>query len=339
MVTIKDVAKRAGVNPSTVSRSLKDSSSISEKTKAKVRQAMEELGYVPNVAASQLASDLTHSVGVVFPPMTLPDRLSQPFFMEILAAINAEAQSRRFSVAIATASSTEDLEKQVALMHKQRLVDGFVVLYSQSNDPVSHYLHEQEIPFVVVGQAQKVASQRTFVDNDNQAMGYEAVTHLQEKGHERLLFVTDDLNSTIYQSRYDGFKRGLIDFGLLSTGSALFDRRQPETLSSLVSTIQEQAITAIVVIDDMTAIRVMQLLSYYDLKVPDDISILSFNNSIYTTLIHPYLTSFDIGVSRLGESSLSALLDRIESQEVQAETILVPFELQERESVRNLRKR
>ena len=76
MVTIKDVAAKAGVNPSTVSRVLKDSKSISQKTKDKVRKAMAELGYVPNVAAQMLASGLTYNVGFIFPPLITPDRLN-----------------------------------------------------------------------------------------------------------------------------------------------------------------------------------------------------------------------------------------------------------------------
>ncbi|MDU5663818.1 LacI family DNA-binding transcriptional regulator, partial [Streptococcus vestibularis] len=80
MATIKDVAKRAGVSPSTVSRTLKDNQAISEETKVKVRAAMDELAYVPNSAAQMLATGLTHSLGVVLPPLTDREKISQPFY-------------------------------------------------------------------------------------------------------------------------------------------------------------------------------------------------------------------------------------------------------------------
>ena len=108
MVTIKDVAAKAGVNPSTVSRVLKDSKSISQKTKDTVRKAMAELGYVPNVAAQMLASGLTYNVGFIFPPLITPDRLNEPFFMQILSTITSEAKLNDFTVSIATGMTVDN---------------------------------------------------------------------------------------------------------------------------------------------------------------------------------------------------------------------------------------
>ncbi|KXT75449.1 LacI family DNA-binding transcriptional regulator [Streptococcus sp. DD12] len=338
MVTIKDVAKRAGVNPSTVSRSLKDSKSISEKTKAKVRQAMEDLGYVPNVAASQLASGLTQSVGVIFPPSTSPDRLTQPFFMEILTAINDEAKKRHFAIAIGTGDSAQDLKEQVALMHKQKLVDGFIVLYTEKDDPVSHYLQENHIPFVSVGQAEDGVKNRSFVDNDNALMAQEAVDYLVSKGHERILFVTPSETETLSQVRYAGYVKGMQAHALSPLAIGLFAPKNPETIDQLGSLIKSHRITAVIALDDLLALRLMQLLSFYDLAVPDDVSILSFNNSLYAKILHPYLTTYDIGVAALGQESLTHLLKEIAEKTADPQQLVVPFALKERESVRDLRK-
>ncbi len=338
MVTIKDVAKRAGVNPSTVSRSLKDSKSISEKTKARVRQAMKELNYVPNVAASQLASGLTHSVGVIFPPSTSPDRLTQPFFMEILTAINDEAKKHHFAIAIGTGDSANDLKEQVALMHKQKLVDGFIVLYTEKGDPVSAYLQDNEIPFVSVGQAEDGVKTRSFVDNDNLLMAKEAVDYLVLKGHERILFVTTSESETLSQVRYDGYVQGMEAHRLPSFPVGLFAPKIPETVDQLVHLIKSQKITAVIALDDLLALRLIQLLSFYDLAVPDDVSILSFNNSLYAKILHPYLTTYDIGVTALGQDSLNHLLKEIAEKTANPQQLLVPFSLKERESVRDLRK-
>lgn len=338
MVTIKDVAKRAGVNPSTVSRSLKDSKSISEKTKAKVRQAMEELNYVPNVAASQLASGLTHSVGVIFPPAKAPDRLTQPFFMEILTAINTAAKQESFAIAIATGETAGDLTAQVELMHKQRLVDGFVVLYAEVQDPVTAYLRDKGIPFVVVGQAEELGGDTSFVDNDNQLMAQQAVDYLVEMGHERILFVTNQLKEMMSRERYLGYVRGCEAAGLSVYETSLFDSKDPQTVEDFAGTIQHEGITALVALDDMLALRLLQLLSYHGLSVPDDVSLISFNNSTYAKILHPYLTTFDIHVAELGQKSLQHLLAKISDKDQDSQKILVPFDLKVRESVRNLRK-
>lgn len=336
MVTIKDVAELAGVNASTVSRALKDSSTISQKTKDKVKKAMQELGYVPNVAAKMLASGLTHAVGVIFPPLSNEERVTHPFFMEILTVINDEAKKRDFTVSIATGGSVEELREQVHLMYRQRLVDGFIVLYSATNDPVRHYLMENKIPFVIVGQPEEFENEVTFVDNDNQLMSKTAVDYLHQRGHENILFVTDDLQSEIFSERYIGYQKGTNKLGLNSSAAILFNRKDPASLQQFVDTIQELGVTALIVIDDMLALRVMQFLSFYDLKVPDDVSIISFNNSVYAKIMHPYLTTFDINVKSLGRSSLMRLLDMVEKRMLHTERVIIPFLLKERETVRNL---
>ncbi|MCO4683788.1 maltose operon repressor MalR [Streptococcus infantarius subsp. infantarius] len=337
MVTIKDVAAKAGVNPSTVSRVLKDNKSISQKTKDKVRKAMAELGYVPNVAAQMLASGLTYNVGLIFPPLITPDRLNEPFFMQILSTITSEAKLNDFTVSIATGMTVDELEEQVKLMYRQKRVDGFIILYSDPEDPVLKYLMDNNVPFVIVGAPEGFENDITYIDNDNQLMGKKAVEYLYQKGHREILFVTDDLKSEVSSERYFGYLRGMEKFGLTSDKAVFFDRRDPMILEALIEKIESSKATALIVIADTISVRLAQFLSYYQLKVPDDISIITFNNSAYSTLIHPYMTTFDINVANLGRTSFRRLVELIKSPETAfTEKIIVPFTLRERESVRQL---
>ncbi|GAA5398736.1 LacI family DNA-binding transcriptional regulator [Streptococcus uberis] len=339
MVTIKDVAQKAGVNPSTVSRVLKDNHSISEKTKEKVRKAMHDLGYVPNVAAQMLASGLTHNIGLVFPPITVADRLSEPFFMQILTTITNEAKSHHFTVSIATGMTVDALEEQVKLMHLQKRVDGFIILYSEQNDPVRKYLMANKIPFVIVGAPEGDENKITYIDNDNQLMAKTAVNYLYEKGHSNILFITDDLQSEVASERYIGYLKGCIKLGLESHQMLLFDRSDPINVEELMQTISKKKTTALIVIGDVLSVRMIQLLSYYGLKVPDDISIITFNNSTYCKLVHPYLTTFDINVENLGKTSFKQLMEIINTKEqTLSQKIFVPFTLKVRESIRNIKK-
>ncbi|HGM9545835.1 TPA: LacI family DNA-binding transcriptional regulator [Streptococcus pyogenes] len=337
MVTIKDVAQKAGVNPSTVSRVLKDNRSISMKTKEKVRKAMADLGYVPNVAAQILASGLTHNIGLVFPPITTSDRLSEPFFIEILSTITNEAKESHFTVSIATGISLDDLIEQVKLIHLQKRVDGFIILYSDQDDPVKKYLMTNNLPFVIVGAPQGDTNKTTYIDNDNQLMAKTAVEHLYQKGHHNILFITDDLLSEVTSERYLGYLKGCFKRSLKTKPMLLFDRKDPVSVEILIETISSFKATALVVVGDVLAIRMVQLLSFYDIKVPDDMSIITFNNSNYAKLIHPYLTTFDINVENLGKMSFKQLLDIINSNEQNlSQTIFVPFSLKQRESVRDI---
>ncbi|VUC98890.1 LacI family DNA-binding transcriptional regulator [Streptococcus pseudoporcinus] len=338
MVTIKDVAHKAGVNPSTVSRVLKDNKSISEKTKEKVRKAMQELGYVPNLAAQILASGLTHNIGLVFPPITFTDRLSEPFFMQILSTITNEAKKYHFTISIATGNSVEALEEQVKLMHLQKRVGGFIILYSELNDPVRHYLMANKIPFVIVGAPEGDENNITYIDNDNQLMAKTAINYLHNNGHKRILFITDDLQSEVASERYIGYLKGCMKLHLESKPMLLFDRSDPISVEELTETIFDFGATALIVIGDVLSVRMIQLLSYHGLKVPDDISIITFNNSTYCKLVHPYLTTFDINVENLGITSFKQLMDIISSKEQSlSQKIFVPFTLKIRESVRNLK--
>ena len=302
MATIKDVAQKAGVSPSTVSRTLKDNPAISEETKNKVRAAMDELGYVPNLAAQMLATGLTHSLGVILPPLANRENISQPFYMEILTAINEEASRNSQVVSIATGA------KQVELMHRQKRADGFIILYSEKNDPVKSYLLNEKVPFVVIGAAGDTKDKVTYIDNDNKALGKEAVTYLSSHGHKKIGFITDDLFGQVGQERYRGYKEAADEL----------DRFSP---------------TALIVKDDLIALRLIQWLNNQGIRVPEDYAIISFNNSTFAEIMHPFLTTFDINIQELAKESVQSLMGLLKSTKNKSQKVIIPFKLIERESV------
>lgn len=333
MATIKDVAKKAGVSPSTVSRTLKDNPAISDETKVKVRAAMEELGYVPNLAAQVLATGLTHSLGVVVPPLTNRENISQPFYMEILTAISEEASQNAQVVSIATGTSLEQLVKQVQLMHRQKRADGFIILYSEKDDPVTAYLLQEKVPFVVIGAAVEDQGKITYIDNDNKSLGNQAVTYLLEKGHQNIAFVTDDLFGQVGQERYQGYKEATESQGLISHHQLVFHPKQVGGEQDLHEELNRIQPTALIVKDDLVALRLMQWLSYRNIRVPEDYAILSFNNSTFAEIMHPYLTTFDINIQELGKQSVSELLALLKDKTTEHHKVTIPSKLIERESV------
>lgn len=336
MVTIKDVAERAGVNPSTVSRALKDSSLISSKTKEAVKKAMEELGYVPNVAAKMLASGLTHSIGLIFPPMSNKEMESQPFYMEFLAEVNRVAGSKNYTLTIVTGDDFQGLKKQIRQIYMERRVDGFILLYSLQNDSVQSYLLDHKIPFVMLGTPVQYENETSFVDNDNKLMARTAVNYLHQQGHRQILFVTDNLNGEVQMERFRGYRLGMESLGLEAGFIQVFSGTDPDALEELAETIKVKKITALVIIDDILSLRLSQFLLGKGFKLPEDISLISFNNSVYTKILHPYLTTFDINIEMLGRASFTRVYDKIQSGSDSNAKIIIPFELKERESVRKL---
>ena len=305
MATIKDVAKKAGVSPSTVSRTLKDNPAISEETKIKVRAAMDELGYVPNIAAQVLATGLTHSLGVILPPLTNRENISQPFYMEILTAINEEASCNSQVVSIATGATLDELVKQVKLMHRQKRADGFIILYSETKDPVKDYLLKEKVPFVVIGAPVDNTNKVTYIDNDNKAIGQEAVSYLNSRGHQTIGFVTELVFSSL---TIDSFKKHLRTF----------------------------LPTALVVKDDLVALRLIQWLNNQGIKIPKDYSIISINNSSFAEIMHPFLTTYDINIQELGKESVRQLVAILKDENTEPQKVTIPFHLIERESVTSI---
>ena len=330
MATIKDVANKAGVSPSTVSRTLKDNPAISEETKVKVRAAMDELGYVPNSAAQMLATGLTHSLGVVLPPLTDRENISQPFYMEILTAINEEASCNSQVVSIATGARLEELVRQVELMHRQKRADGFVILYSETKDPVKDYLLKEKVPFVVVGAAVDNTNKVTYIDNDNKELGQEAVKYLRSKGHQKIGFVTNDLFGQVGQERYQGYLEATKEFNLETYPELVFSSK---VIDSLKENLKSNQLTALIVKDDLIALRFIQWLNNQGIRVPEDYAIISFNNSTFAEIMHPFLTTYDINIKELGKESVLRLLELLKNPKTKAQKITIPFKLIERESV------
>lgn len=330
-ITVKEVAKKAGVATSTVSRVINDHPSISEETKRKVRKVMAELGYVPNVAARNLGKQIASAIGVILPPLDSKERLGNPFYLETIEAVNEEAGLVQMSVAVASAPDFATLLENVKRMHLQKQVDGFILTYSVNHDPVIAYLYENKIPFTLIGQPYEHEENIVYVDNDNQLLGKQATQFLVDRGHERILFATNTTRENLYFERYFGYQKALMMAGLTTYPAVKFE--EPEDYLQFEETLKTVKPTALVIIDDLFAMRIMQLATMYGYKVPENLSVISFNNSIFSTLTHPYITSIDVDVARLGKLATQKLMDQLNNRLTAGVKVIVPHQLILRETV------
>lgn len=330
-ITVKDVAKKAGVATSTVSRVINDHPSISETTKKKVRKIMDELGYVPNITARNLGKRVSSAVGVILPPLDSKERLGNPFYLEIMEAINEEARHHGVTTAVATAKSFDVLLENVQRMHLQKQVDGFILVYSDSDDPVIDYLYEQQIPFTLIGQPYHHENEIIYIDNDNQLLGKQATEFLIDNGHKNILFVTNTTHESLYFERYFGYQKAMMLAGLNAQPSVTLE--QAEDYLDFDTILKKAEATALVVIDDIFALRTMQLAQMYGYIIPETLSMISFNNSIFSTLMHPYLTSIDIDISELGRVAMQKLQELIHEEVSNGVRLVIPHRLIKRETV------
>ena len=335
-VTIKDVAKEVGVAPSTVSRTLKDHPSISAETKERVRKAMDKLGYVPNVSAQNLANKFVNTIGAILPVTSSKERKSNPFYLEMITAMNEEASRQKVTIAIASGESEAELLENVQLMYRQKRVDGFILMYSQEDDPILDYLVKQQVPFTVIGQPYKYHNEANCVDNDNQLLGMTATDYLMDKGHEKIIFVTNNHSENFSIDRYFGYQKALLSRKL--SAYPVIPLITPEDYAEFDAFVKKEQPTACIAVDDMFALRLIQMANLLGLKVPDDISVISFNNSIFTTLLHPYITSIDVNISELGKTAVTEFLLQLKENGLK-KRVIIPHTLIENETVLDINKK
>lgn len=337
-VTIKDVAALAGVSPSTVSRTCKDHPSISRETKEKVRKAMTELGYEPNFQASNLASQNSKTIGIILPPSDR-ETFENPFFLETIRGVSKFCNGRQYISTIVTGENSEEILGAVRTMVRSGQVDGFILLYSKEDDAIVEYLYNEGILYVLVGKAQKYANQTIYIDNDNVLAGQEATEYLYKNGHRKIAYLGSESIKFFSADRKKGYQLGMLQHHLTIDPRYIVEVKEHEmdeciALRELLK--MKERPTAIVVSDDILALSLERVCMMCGLSIPGDLSIISFNDSLFARLTHPPLTSINVNSGQLGIEAASQLINHIENPNLVATKIIVPHTLIERESCKKI---
>lgn len=302
--TIKDVAKRAGVSPSTVTRVIQNSSSISQQTKETVRQAMQELDYHPNLNARSLVSSYTQVIGLVLPEDS--DVFYQnPFFPQALRGISQVAADNGYAIQISTGKNEEQRMEAISQMVYGRRVDGLIFLYSMPDDPLVQLAIQHKFPFLILGKA--ASPFVSLVDNDNIQACFEATSFFINKGYKNIGFVAGNKELVVSQDRYEGYKNALKAHHLeldeakvkFSSGFLLEDNSY-----KIMKKLTKQPLDAIITTDTIVAEGVRSYLKETGLDLP----IISFDSVMPKIDITAYV---DINATELGRVSFTTLLQII----------------------------
>lgn len=333
-VTIKDVAALAGVSPSTVSRTCKNNPSISEETKERVRKAMAELGYEPNFQASNLASQNSRTIGIIL-PASAKEVYENSFYLEAIQGISHYCNGRQYMTTIVTGQDEAEILDAVRSMSRSGKVDGFIVLYSKKEDPVIDYLFNEGLLYILIGKATQYTNQTIYIDNDNLLAGREAAEYLYQLGHRRIAYLGSDSSLMFSADRKAGYQLALASHQLPVRPDYCVEvknvsENNEEAIRGLL--MQKDRPTAILVSDDILAVSLERVCLENHLAIPEDLSIISFNNSLFARLTSPQLTSIDIGAGQLGSEAASQIINHIENPNLLATKIIVPHHLIERDS-------
>lgn len=334
-VTIKEVAIKAKVSPSTVSRVISDNPKISRETKERVIRCMDELGYYPNKIARSLANKKSQTLGIIMPSRG-EDVFLNPFFPQVLSGILKEAASRDYDILI---SSGLDRKSEIQIIEKlinSSKVDGIIIMTSRLKDDNIAYLIAREFPFVLIGSQLEgeINNSINNIDNDNYRASYELTSYLISLGKKNIAMIGGDRDLVVTRRRIEGYKKALRDSKIKYRKEYLFTGEFTEEAGykygEKILKLDPRP-DGIIVADDLVAFGTIRFLENMDIRIPEDIAIGSFNNSFLSRHSNKPFTSIDINPYDLGRGGVEMLIKAID-QGIRGQTLLIPYEIHKRES-------
>jgi LacI family transcriptional regulator len=309
-VTIKDVARKAEVSVTTVSRVLNNKPDVSEDTKAKIEKIMDELGYKPNGIARGLVLNKTYSIGLIIPD------ISNPYFPEVAKGVENKAKEKGYSVIFCDTSNDKDEEKNAIELLKSKRVDGIILSLSINNIKELKKLENEQFPVVQIDRKVPGSNYPT-VTIDNINSGFKATKYLIQLGHTKIAHLTGDLDTKTGQDRLVGYKQALKEFNLFEKEDWILEGDySKESGFKLMKSLLEQKTrpTAVFAANDLMAIGAYETIFNYELEIPDDISLIGHDDIGVASTVRPGLTTMAQPKYELGQKAAKILIEEIENE-------------------------
>ena len=331
--TIKDVAKKAGVSIATVSLVIHNNERISSATKKKVLKAIKALNYYPSKSARDLVSKKTGNIGFI---LTDDHFLrTEPFYTKIFLGAEFGARGGDYYILLTTVKSDFSKDDSLPRFVLDRNVDGIIVA-GKVPDVLIQKLTKYKLPLLFVDYVPGNDNYPVvLIDNIN---GAEIATnHLLKLGHKNIAFIAGDINHPSINERLLGYKKALESSGiiintrLISTSSLYPDRQNGYESAKKIFTAYKN-ITAVFACNDAMAIGVMQYLKDNNYKIPDDVSVIGFDDVEVDLMLDPPLTTMRVPKIELGSEALKLMVDILQNKKISIKKVIVPVELVIRKS-------
>lgn len=330
MATLKDVARLACVDVSTVSRALNNTSYVHPDTKKRILAAVKELSYQPNVLAQGLRQGKRHTIGVVIPHMHLT------VFADIAQSI--EVESRKWGYATLVCHTNDDpvMEKECLNRLRNGFVDGLIVAGTGRNGRLLRDIRTGGIAVTQIVRKQEASISSVVADYE--ACGYEMVKYLYAKGSREIGLINGSMNLAPYRERYNGYCRAMEELGLTETcadspgpGNS-FDYGYRCTEELLTQNPNLDAIMAAVDIQGMAALRALK---DRNIRVPEQMRLVSLTGHSIGELLETTMTALEIPAQEMGAKATRMVIDEIEApteEKPSVQHLVFPASLVERES-------
>lgn len=324
-VSIKDIAKAAGVSHSTVSRALTNTPLVAKKTRRRIERIAHNLGYTPNAIARGLVTQRSHAIGVIV------TTIADPFVAEVVRGIEEVAGDQRYRVFLGNSHSDPSREVNLVKALREWRVDGVIVASSRVGSLYLPMLKQIRVPIVLINN-QSTGRYIHSVGIDNLQGSAAATRHLISLGHRVIAYIGGPAEHAANSERQAGYRQALVDAKIKYDSRLVITGNGRADGGDLVVDFVEQmpGITALVCYNDMTAIGAMHSLKRAGKRVPGDISIIGFDDIAFASYVDPPLTTIHQPKDELGRLAMHMLLDILSSNRV--DNITVPVKLIVRES-------
>ena len=307
MATIYEVSKLAGVSLATVSRVINNNTRVSDKTRQKVESAMSELGYRPNSIAQSLASNCTNSVGIMV------SELHGPFFGQMMAGIEAELRAAGKHVIITTGHSEEDKEKAGIEFLISRNCDAIIVHVEALSDEYLIELTKGKTPIYFMSRV-IAGIEENCIQLNNELGGYLATKAMIEQGHQQIAYIAGPEFKADSQNRLAGHRRALEEYNIPFADELFFvgDFKETGGKEGIKALINRKVdFTGLVCANDEMASGAMTYAREHNFTLPKDLSIIGFDNIIFSRHIYPKLTTIDNPVNEMGHMAAKLVLKNV----------------------------
>ncbi|NLG68376.1 MAG: LacI family transcriptional regulator [Firmicutes bacterium] len=316
-VTLRDIAKEAGVSINTVSRALNGKPDVSEATRALVQAVASRLDYRPNQLARGLRQQRTATIGVVIADV------ANPFFAEVVEGIERTAYQEGYSIILANTEEDQDREARAVRTLVERQVDGILMAPAQRSDETVRYLMQRHVPFVLLARFFEGLDVPAVVNDDREGARL-AVRHLVQRGHRDILYLNGPPYNSSARLRLSGYRDALEEAGIAFRPEMVLttDARSTGGYAAI-----QQALAgglefgAVFCFSDYVSFGAIKALRQAGLSIPRDVAVMGYDDIDLAAIVEPALSTVHVAKTRLGQVAVRMLMGMIEGPSSRSERV------------------
>ncbi|HHV47069.1 MAG TPA: LacI family transcriptional regulator [Tissierellia bacterium] len=334
-VTIKDVAKKAGVSISTVSRVINNSKPVSLEVRKKVLDAIKELGYKPNEVARSLVTRRSRLIGVIVTD------IGNSYIAEMVRGIEEVGRMYNYDIILSSSYGNKDTEKKFVQLLMSKQVEGIILISEEKDNEVIEEMIGKKIPFIYLNRYY-LNDKTTSVSIDNELASFDMTKYILDLGHRNIMYITYDENEEYSIEKYKvaGYNKAMEEgngegFVFHANGYRIQDGYSIG--QKVLNFAREKSVTCVFCCHDELAIGLMSFFYDNNVKIPEDISVCGFGDLKIASIYRPRLTTVREPYYDIGAVAIRRIIKVINNEKVDKENIYLPAQIMKRESCEKVR--